>query len=101
MGGYRIRSGAPARSSTGLCHRVPRLMKLRYAICLSMLGTLALVGAAPAAAETPFPPGGFRLPASNGYSLHALSFDGDPRGEHDELILFFGRKGAGATYFAL
>jgi hypothetical protein len=76
-------------------------MNLRYAICLSVLGLVAVVGAAPAVAETPFPPGGFRLPASNGYSLHALSFDGDPRGEHDELILFFGRKGAGATYFAL
>ncbi len=60
-----------------------------------------MVGAAPAMAETPFPPGGFRLPASNGYSLHALSFDGDPHSEHDELILFVGRKGAGATYFAL
>jgi hypothetical protein len=76
-------------------------MKLRCAICLSLLGAFAVVGAAPAAAETPFPPGGFRLSASNGYSLHALSFDGDPRGEHDELILFFDRKGAEATYFAL
>jgi hypothetical protein len=76
-------------------------MRLRCAICLSLLGAVVVIGAAPAAAETPFPPGGFRLPASNGYSLHALSFDGDPRGEHDELILFVGRKGAGATYFAL
>jgi hypothetical protein len=66
-------------------------MKLRCAICLSLLGAFAAVGAAPAAAETPFPPGGFRLPASNGYSLHALAFDGDPRGKRDELILFFDR----------
>jgi hypothetical protein len=76
-------------------------MRLRCAICLSLLGTFAAIGAASAAAEPPFPPGGFRLPASNGYSLHALAFDGDPRGEHDELILLVGRKGAGATYFAL
>jgi hypothetical protein len=76
-------------------------MRPRCAICLLLLATLAAVGAAPAAAEPPFPPGGFRLPTSNGYSLHALAFDGDPRGEHDELILFVGRKGAGATYFAL
>jgi len=76
-------------------------MRLPCAICLFLVGALAAVGAAPAAAETLFPPGGFRLPASNGYSLHALAFDGDPRGEHDELILFVGRKGAGATYFAL
>jgi hypothetical protein len=76
-------------------------MKLRCVICLSLLGALAAFAAAPAAAETPFPPGGFRLSASNGYSVHALSFDGDSRGEHDELILFFGRKGAGVTYFVL
>jgi len=76
-------------------------MRLRCAICLLLLGALGAIGVAPAAAETPFPPGGFRLPASNGYSLHALAFDGDPHGEHDELILFVGRKGAGATYFAL
>lgn len=46
-----------------------------------------------------FPPGGFRLEASNGYSIHALAFDGDPWGEHDGLLLFVSRKGSGATYF--
>jgi len=76
-------------------------MRLPCAICLFVLGTLGAVGAAPAAAEAPLAPGGFRLPASNGYSVHALSFDGDPHGEHDELILFVGRKSAGAIYFAL
>lgn len=55
--------------------------------------------AAPAAAESIGPPGGFRLPASNGYSIHAIAFDGDPRGEHDEVILFVTRKGDGAVYF--
>lgn len=46
-----------------------------------------------------FPPGGFRLQASNGYSIHALVFDGDPWGRHDGLLLFVARKGSAATYF--
>jgi hypothetical protein len=54
---------------------------------------------APAVGAALYPPGGFRLEASNGYAIHALSFDGDPRGQHDEIILFVGRKGSGATYF--
>jgi hypothetical protein len=39
------------------------------------------------------------LEASNGYSIHGLAFDGDPRGEHDGVLLFVSRKGGGATYF--
>ncbi|HET7417382.1 MAG TPA: hypothetical protein VFJ61_07160 [Solirubrobacterales bacterium] len=74
-------------------------MKLRCAICLFLLGALAAIGAAPVAAQTPLPPGGFRLPASNAYSIHALSFDGDPFGKRDAFVLFVGRKGASATYF--
>jgi hypothetical protein len=42
----------------------------------------------PAAGASLYPPGGFRL-----------TFDGDPRGEHDGIILFVGQKGSGATYF--
>lgn len=76
-------------------------MRLRCAISVSLLGLFAVLGPSPTAAGNLFPPGGFRLPASNGYSLHALSFDGDPHGKPDELILFVGRKGAGVTYFAL
>jgi hypothetical protein len=52
----------------------------------------------PVAAADLFVPGGFRLAASNGYSMHAIIFDGDPRGEQDGLILFVSRKGDGATY---
>lgn len=76
-------------------------MKRSSSICLFLLAMLVSAGSAPAAEEAPFPPGGFRLPTSNGYSLHALSFDGDPHGKPDELILFVGRKGGGATYFVL
>jgi len=76
-------------------------MKLSSSICLFLLVMLTPVGAASAAEEAPSPPGGFRLPASNGYSLHALSFDGDPHGKPDALILFVGHKGAGVTYFAI
>ncbi|MGN6200869.1 MAG: hypothetical protein ACTHNY_00490 [Solirubrobacterales bacterium] len=75
-------------------------MNLRCAICLCLLGTITGVSAPPAAAESLFPPGGFRLAASNGYSIHALSYDGDPRGDRDALILFVGRKDAGVTYGA-
>lgn len=46
-----------------------------------------------------YAPGGFRLEATNGYSIHGLAFDGDPRGEDDGLLLFVSHKGGGATYF--
>jgi hypothetical protein len=58
----------------------------------------ALVLAAPATAATLYPPGGFRLPASNGYSLDAIAFDGDPHERPDALLLFFGRKGSSVLY---
>ncbi|HET9592515.1 MAG TPA: hypothetical protein VFP17_06330, partial [Solirubrobacterales bacterium] len=55
---------------------------------------------APVAAAAAYAPGGFRLEASNGYWVHAIAFDGDPRGQHDGIVLFVGRKGSGAVYFA-
>jgi hypothetical protein len=65
-----------------------------------VLAALALaLGAQAEAAQLP-PPGGFRLPASNGYSLRALSYDGDPQGQPDSLLLLFSRKGSAALYFA-
>jgi hypothetical protein len=76
-------------------------MKLGCAICLWVLGAVAVLGAPAASADPLFPPGGFRLEAGNGYQLRAISYDGDPQGERDALILFVGRKGAGATYFVL
>jgi hypothetical protein len=48
--------------------------------------------AVPAAAAALYPPGGFRAQASNGYSIHAIAFDGERLGEHDELVLFVSRK---------
>lgn len=53
----------------------------------------------PEAGAAAYAPGGFRLEASNGYSIHALAFDGDPRGGHDALLLAVTRNGSGATYF--
>jgi hypothetical protein len=64
-----------------------------------VLAAFALaLGAQPAAAQLPAP-GGFRLPASNGYSLRALSYDGDPNGQPDSVLLLFTRKGSAALYF--
>lgn len=70
-----------------------------------MVALALLIGAVvsmsvPVAAVTAYAPGGFRLKASNGYSIHVIAFDGDPRGELDSMILFVARKGSGATYFA-
>jgi hypothetical protein len=63
------------------------------------LTTVLILAVAPcAAAASLFPPGGFRLPASNGYSLHAIAFDGDPHERPDALLLFFGRKGSSVIY---
>jgi hypothetical protein len=63
--------------------------------------TLALVVASCAAAASLYPPGGFRLSASNGYSLHAIAVDGDPHERPDALLLFVERKHADATYVVL
>src|SRR5215211_2535285 len=52
-----------------------------------------------AAAAAPSVPAGFMLPASNGYSIHALAFEGGRFGKRDGLILFVGRGDGGATYF--
>ncbi len=63
------------------------------------VGFTALTGSAVAATAQLPPPGGFRLPASNGYSLRVLSFDGDSHGEPDSVLLLFTRKGSAALYF--
>jgi hypothetical protein len=73
--------------------------RVLYCCLLSLL--LGCAFAAPAAAESLFPPSGFRLPASHGYKLHVLAFDGDPHGAHDEVILLVNRKNASVIYFAL
>jgi hypothetical protein len=78
-------------------------MGTRRVLCCCLLNLLLVpaLTAAPAAAEPLFPPGGFRLSASNGYNIHVLAFDGDPHGAHDEVILFVNRKNASVVYFAL
>lgn len=76
-------------------------MRLRLTILWGLVGVLAAIAASPVSAASLFPPGGFRAPASNGYSLHAIAFDGDPHERSDALILNAERKHADATYIAL
>jgi hypothetical protein len=75
-------------------------MRGRSVICLCLVTMVGLLVASAASAASLLVPGGFRLEASNGYSLHALSYDGDPKGEHDVLLLFFSRKDSNVLYFA-
>jgi hypothetical protein len=70
-------------------------------ILCGLAAVMAAIAASPASAAPLFPPGGFRLPAGNGYSLHALAFDGDPHEKPDALLLFFSRKGSSAVYGVL
>lgn len=75
------------------------MARRRLTVLLGLIiGAMASMAVAVAGAAA-YAPGGFRLEASNGYSIHALAFDGDPRSEHDGLLLFVSRKGSGATYF--
>lgn len=67
-------------------------------MCVGLAMALASAVAPLTATAAPFPPGGFRLPAGNGYSLHAIAFDGDPHEKPDSLLLFFGRKGSAVLY---
>jgi hypothetical protein len=69
-------------------------------VVLGLLIGALMTMSVPLAAAAAYAPGGFRLEASNGYWIHAIAFDGDPRGEHDGIVLFVARKGRGATYFA-
>ena len=68
-------------------------------IGLVVVLAMLLVAASATAALLP-PPGGFRLQASNGYTLRGLSYDGDSRDENDALLLIFNRKGSAAFYVA-
>ena len=69
-------------------------------ICLAVATVVALMATSSAAAAQLPPPGGFQLPASNGYSLRGFSFDGDPQGEKDAVLLLFNRKGSAVLFFA-
>lgn len=73
-------------------------MKRLAVVCVSVTAALILASVPRVSAASLYPPGGFRLPASNGYSLHAIAFDGDPHELSDALILLFGRKGSSAFY---
>lgn len=75
-------------------------MGRRSIICLAVATVAVLMATSVASAAQLPPPGGFQLPAANGYSLRALSFDGDPHEERDSVLLLFTRKGSAALYFA-
>lgn len=75
-------------------------MGRRSIICLAAATVVVLMAVSTASAAQFPPPGGFQLPASNGYSLHALSYDGDSQGERDSVLLLFSRKGSAVLYFA-
>ncbi|HUB98758.1 MAG TPA: hypothetical protein VMS11_02930 [Solirubrobacterales bacterium] len=62
------------------------------------LVTVAALGAASAQASPLIPPG-FQLPASHGYRIFGLFFDGTPHEERDEVILIVARKDSTVTYF--
>lgn len=76
-------------------------MKRFAVVCVSVATALIVASVPRASAASLYPPGGFRLLASNGYSLHALAFDGDPHEKPDVLILFVEREHADATYIVL
>ncbi|MDQ2631220.1 MAG: hypothetical protein M3Y75_09680 [Actinomycetota bacterium] len=72
-------------------------MSLRSTIALSLI-LLAIPSSASGAA--PLQPGAFQLEAGRGYSLQALSYDGDSRGNDDALVIFLLRKDEGVVYSA-
>jgi hypothetical protein len=73
-------------------------MSLRWTISLCLTFLFALLAPPAASGADPLPLGAFRLEASNGYMLHALSYDGDPRDADDALLLYFLRKDSAAVY---
>jgi hypothetical protein len=74
------------------------MARRRLIVWLVLITGTAAISPVPASAA-PITPPGFILTASNGYSIHALAFDGDRFGKPDVLILFVGRSDEGATYF--
>lgn len=63
------------------------------------LAALALGASTSPAAASPLVPPGFVLPASHGYKIFGLFFDGTPHEERDELLLIVARKDSAVTYF--
>lgn len=64
---------------------------------------LALAGflvSASIASASPLIPPGFNLQASNGFKVFGIIFDGTPREEHDELLLFVVGKDSAVGYFS-
>jgi hypothetical protein len=74
-----------------------RIYMLTLTVVVSCGATL--VSAASALAAPAVPPGGFRLLASNGYSLTVASFH-KPDTERGEVLVLAGTHGAAVLYFA-
>ena len=74
-------------------------MRRRSIISLGIAMVAMSVASAASAAQLPAP-GGFRLQASNGYTLRGLAYDGASRQQPDALLLFFTRKDSAVFYFA-
>jgi hypothetical protein len=71
----------------------------RWSVCLGLVLVLTAWAATPVWAAPLGVPSGFRVEASNGYSIRALAGDGESRGRHDILILYVAREGSAVTYF--
>lgn len=65
---------------------------------LAVIGLALFSAASSAFADPPLPPGGFRLRASNGYSLTVVSFH-KPNTERGEVLVFANAGGSGVLYF--
>lgn len=75
-------------------------MRVRLIVAFVLVAGICCACPALTVATSIGPPGGFRLVAGNGYSIHGFAVDGDPRGERDGMLLFIERMGSGVAYFA-
>lgn len=79
-------------------HKVSRLLRPKWinSLCLALF--VAFLAPSAASGAEPLQLGAFRLEASNGYLLHALSYDGDPQEDEDGLLLFLLRRNDAVVY---
>jgi hypothetical protein len=68
-----------------------------FVALLSTVLPTGLAAASTASAESLGAPPGFRLEASDGYTIHAIAFD-DPEGRGDDLLLLVARRHSAVLY---